>query len=168
MRDEIQAGLRNAVERGDTLEEAIQSFIGAGYNPVEVKEAAKSVNLSMVPPMQQKKPETNSATKNIMGEQTGSNIMKTFTAPPFSQTGQQNPQPQPVAQNPVNKQTQQAPSPSANPAGQIQPKKSSTLKWIIIIIVLLLLVLGVAGYLLYSNGLLDSLLGRNQVINVGE
>lgn len=44
MKDEIQAGLKNAIERGSSLEEAVQSFIAAGYNPVEVKEAANSIN----------------------------------------------------------------------------------------------------------------------------
>ncbi|MEI6849525.1 MAG: hypothetical protein WCK29_00655 [archaeon] len=49
MRDEIQAGLKNALERGDTLDQAVQSFISAGYNPVEVKEAANSLNSGIIP-----------------------------------------------------------------------------------------------------------------------
>lgn len=44
MADEISAGLRNAIERGESIEEAIQTFINAGYNPVEVKEAATLVS----------------------------------------------------------------------------------------------------------------------------
>jgi len=40
MHDEISAGLKNALERGYSLEEAIKTFVNAGYNPVEVKEAA--------------------------------------------------------------------------------------------------------------------------------
>ena len=43
MIDEIHAGIKNAIERGSSLEEAVQSFISAGYNPVEVKEAANSI-----------------------------------------------------------------------------------------------------------------------------
>jgi len=39
MREEIVAGLQNAVARGQTLEQAAQSFINAGYNPQEVKAA---------------------------------------------------------------------------------------------------------------------------------
>ncbi|MBU0907142.1 MAG: hypothetical protein KKD18_03025 [Nanoarchaeota archaeon] len=39
MREEILAGLRNAVARGQTPEQAAQSFINAGYNPQEVKAA---------------------------------------------------------------------------------------------------------------------------------
>ncbi len=43
MRDEIWAGLKNAIERGQTLEQAIQSFINAGYNAAEVREAATAI-----------------------------------------------------------------------------------------------------------------------------
>lgn len=39
--DEIVSGLKNATERGSSLEEAVQSFINAGYNPAEVRAAAE-------------------------------------------------------------------------------------------------------------------------------
>lgn len=38
--EEILGGIRNALERGSSLERAVQSFINAGYNPQEVQEAA--------------------------------------------------------------------------------------------------------------------------------
>jgi len=44
MNDEISAGLKNALERGQTLKAAVQSFINAGYNPVEVRESAKMLS----------------------------------------------------------------------------------------------------------------------------
>ena len=43
MREEIESGLKNALERGYSLDEAVASFINAGYNPVEVKEAANNL-----------------------------------------------------------------------------------------------------------------------------
>ena len=43
MKDEVTAGLKNAIERGESIERATQSFINAGYNPVEVKQAADSL-----------------------------------------------------------------------------------------------------------------------------
>ena len=46
MNDELTGAIRNALERGFSLEQAIQSLINAGYNPVEVKEAAKLFNQS--------------------------------------------------------------------------------------------------------------------------
>jgi hypothetical protein len=38
--EEILGGLRNALERGYSFEQAVQSFINAGYNPNDVREAA--------------------------------------------------------------------------------------------------------------------------------
>lgn len=42
--DDIKGGLRNAVERGESLEKAKQSFINAGYNSLEVEQAARGLN----------------------------------------------------------------------------------------------------------------------------
>ncbi|MBS3088174.1 hypothetical protein J4402_00165 [Candidatus Pacearchaeota archaeon] len=44
MGDEIYYGLKNALERGQSLNAAVQSFINAGYNPVEVREAEKMIS----------------------------------------------------------------------------------------------------------------------------
>jgi len=44
MKEEIAAGLKNAVERGTSIDQAIQSFINAGYNAAEVNEAALLVS----------------------------------------------------------------------------------------------------------------------------
>lgn len=43
MKDEIIGGLRNALERGSSPDVAVQSFINAGYNPIEVKQAAQFI-----------------------------------------------------------------------------------------------------------------------------
>jgi hypothetical protein len=43
MKDEITAGLRNGIDRGEKLEEAMQSLVNAGYNPMEVRQAAASL-----------------------------------------------------------------------------------------------------------------------------
>ncbi|MEK6889661.1 MAG: hypothetical protein AABW82_00875 [Nanoarchaeota archaeon] len=42
--NEIIGGLRNALERGQSLERAVQSFINAGYNPRTVQEAANELS----------------------------------------------------------------------------------------------------------------------------
>jgi len=41
VREDILGGLKNAVERGESLEEAKSSFITAGYSSFEVEEAAR-------------------------------------------------------------------------------------------------------------------------------
>ena len=45
VREEILTGLKNAVERGQSIEKAVQSMISAGYNPAEVNEAVSYINL---------------------------------------------------------------------------------------------------------------------------
>ena len=42
-KEEIIGGLKNAVERGESIDKAVQSFINAGYNANEVREAANLV-----------------------------------------------------------------------------------------------------------------------------
>ena len=44
MSDEIYYGLKNALERGQSLDAAVQSFINAGYNPAQVREAEKMIS----------------------------------------------------------------------------------------------------------------------------
>ena len=40
MREDIYGGLKNAIERGDSLDSAIKSFVNSGYDSAEVKGAA--------------------------------------------------------------------------------------------------------------------------------
>jgi hypothetical protein len=47
--EEILGGLRNALERGYSFEMAVQSFINAGYNQNEVREAAEYISHGAMP-----------------------------------------------------------------------------------------------------------------------
>ena len=53
-KEEIVAGLRNAVERGQSIQQAIQSMTNAGYDPKEIQEASGYVNMGATGVMQQK------------------------------------------------------------------------------------------------------------------
>ena len=44
MEEEIISGIRNAMQRGSSSEEAIQSFINAGYSEEDVREAGKMLS----------------------------------------------------------------------------------------------------------------------------
>jgi len=46
MTDELIGAIRNALDRGSSLEQAVQSLINAGYGQLEVNEAAKSFTQS--------------------------------------------------------------------------------------------------------------------------
>ena len=41
MREDIAGGLRNALERGETMEQAVRTFVNAGYSEREVRDAAE-------------------------------------------------------------------------------------------------------------------------------
>lgn len=49
MKEEIVAGIKNALERGESVDEAMQSFINSGYKSVEVREAANSLTGGTMP-----------------------------------------------------------------------------------------------------------------------
>lgn len=48
MRDDIHGGLKNALDRGATMEQAVRSFINAGYHEAEVREAARALDTGVV------------------------------------------------------------------------------------------------------------------------
>jgi Holliday junction resolvasome RuvABC DNA-binding subunit len=43
IREDLICALRNAIERGSSLEEAITSLVNAGYNRIEIEEASKQL-----------------------------------------------------------------------------------------------------------------------------
>ncbi len=49
MNEEILSGLRNAVARGFSLDDAAQSFMNSGYNPAEIKEAVYLISKGFSP-----------------------------------------------------------------------------------------------------------------------
>lgn len=76
-RPEIIAGLRNAVERGYSLNQAVQSFINSGYNRQDVLDSARNLNEAVIsripitPPevKQPERPETISALHSFQTQQ---------------------------------------------------------------------------------------------------
>ncbi|MEK6825858.1 MAG: hypothetical protein AABY00_03665 [Nanoarchaeota archaeon] len=51
MKEEIVSGIKNGLERGESLDEAMQTFINAGYKSVEVREAANALTGGTTPIM---------------------------------------------------------------------------------------------------------------------
>jgi len=49
VKDEIIAGIKNGLERGESLDQAMQTFINAGYKSVEIREAANSLTGGTTP-----------------------------------------------------------------------------------------------------------------------
>lgn len=137
VREDLIAGLKNALERSQSPESAVQSFISAGYNPEEVQEAYRYVNTGK--PMQ---------LQNAPKPAYGQNQIQSMQQMPNSNSQTQAQQHQQAQQLQAQRQQQQN--------QQTQVKKSSGNKIIIIFIVLLvIIVLGLAGFLLYPDKILD-------------
>jgi hypothetical protein len=158
MKDEIQAGLKNALERGFSLDNAVQSFISAGYNPFEVKEAANSLSGGVTPLVVQDKNSQTNSVAGMSGGNQDTNAMKTFSSR--------------TSQSTVQQQTSQfqQPDPQLQPQGysarpqmasQIPLKKmpmSRNKKIVIILIVVLLILIGsLVGLLVFAKDILAAL-----------
>ena len=171
MREDIVRGLKNAIERGEPLEKAVQSFINAGYNPVEVKQAAQGMiwgatavtnpyaeqlgmeNLPQMP-MKRAKPEQIS-----LSEQ---------TSIPWEAQMQARQQPVLGGQMSVQQSIQTGAAPAYRKLSEVQPMRmQQTMPYkrrnagliITLIIILLLLIGGLIYMILYGQAFLNSLLG---------
>lgn len=161
MREEIESGMRNALERGDTLEQAIDSFINAGYNPVEVREAANNISLGASTivnnqirkenPVSSQAQASSTFAKdtNIFSQQQGSKQDQTTsqftqTMPFRIQQPQQPQQPNLIQYPQTTQQIQQSP---------FVEKKSSgkTAMVIILIVILAVLLAGLASLFIFSD-----------------
>jgi hypothetical protein len=156
MREELEAGLKNAIERGSTLEEAIQSFINAGYNPVEVKEAANNIS-SGVTNIITNQPSLN---ENKISQKPANAITNVFN--PNSPSPSSVPK-QPTVQNIAKDNSRPATQPQAaqSPIMSMsqQPKNKSKIKIVIIILIIVLaLLLGtMAVLIIFREKLLELL-----------
>lgn len=181
--EEIIGGLRNAIERGASLEQAVQSFINAGYNPIEVKQAAQSLSqISTLRPANGRIPEMPrlSQAEQTMQRQQPSQIQKGPQVLQQQAAQQQQVQkmpnvnvqmprlPQPLMQQPMQQQTTMPQMPSMqmqgfnNPFGQQQrqkPRSNKNFLIMLLIFVLVALVGGLIYIIFWGEKFLDSLLG---------
>ena len=153
MIDEIAAGIKNAVERGSSVEEAAQSFINAGYNPQEVREAANILTqgvTSILNPQKQPQPSTSKSRYEKEGIDSRESFFAAENQPqvPISPT-------EPLSQGrEYNFEGPQVTPAYPNP-DQLNAKKSKK-GWIIFLLVLLLIIIGAAVLvILFKEELLE-------------
>jgi hypothetical protein len=139
MREEIIAGLQNAVARGQTLEQAAQSFINAGYNPQEVKAAYQMLSSGA----------SNVITNANMPSGPGVNVQQNIHPLNYGNRPQQLPQGYPQMQQPVQMQQSAAPSAPLNNPPEKKKGGGGAVVMIIMIIFAALILLGALGYLFY-------------------
>ncbi len=168
MREDIVAGLRNALERGASLEQAVQSFINAGYNPAEVQEAMRGLSFgatTMINPEAEPKvagqavsPPRPRITQQAPIEQTQVGQMQRQTAQKLemSQLPQQQ-LTQPIREQEMPQSYPQRLSDIRAGIKMAQPRKSNSVLIITMIIILLLLIGGLIYVIIFGEEFLSSL-----------
>lgn len=156
MNNEIVSALRNALSHGSSLDDAINSFINAGYNPAEVREAAQTVGGGATQYVSQPLTSSVSQKEPIIQQapQVTAPVSKPSSTPqsPASPVSQQAQQPQAKPQSPqvqapaqmpqAPATTQQLPSTSSNFVGTGgENKETSWLPWIIAYLIVLVLII---------------------------
>jgi len=144
MREDIVAGIRNAITRGESVEKAMQSFINAGYSEDEVREAGQSITGGI---SSMSYPEPSSS----LGEVSEEHALPEMPSPNEVQQTNSQPQIQPNMQQTQGMQAQQPGVPQGGvPMESVLPveeKKSGKKVWILVAILFLLIVF--VGGLIY-------------------
>lgn len=152
VREDIVRGLKNAIDRGEPIEKAVKSFISAGYNSVEVEQAAQSI--------------INGATAITSGDSYGEMKKKGNlpTVPARNIRQQQIPVP-PETQ--MQGAAQANKSPAFRRLNEIQPgrispiayrKKKNIILIIVLVFILLLLIGGLIYMIFYGQEFLNRIL----------
>jgi hypothetical protein len=142
MTEEISILLKNAVERGQPLDVAVQSLINAGYSASIVREAASSMSNSVTPML------TDSNYQFAKSNQ----ITKQESTP----IAQPSPQTPALLNNKEMMPTAQNPNPGNLPVFPGQKPQSRTNKIVItliIVLIMLIIILGVSYY--FKDQILD-------------
>jgi hypothetical protein len=176
--EDIITALKNSIENGDTLANAINILINSGYNPKEVEEASKFVSAGAFT-MQEQKPNEElsmpSKKSSIASSKTINSGQPDYVLPyelhqPAPQESPQNSyssqEIQQIKQE-VSSDLSAPPTPSnkkkseplTNQLSKIAPPRQSYAKEIILIIVLLLLVGILIGTLLFKDSILNFISG---------
>lgn len=69
MKDEILGGLKSAMSRGDSLQQAMQSFYNAGYDKKDIEEAARALHSQLHQEQIKKTQETQEPLKQVKKSQ---------------------------------------------------------------------------------------------------
>jgi hypothetical protein len=140
VREDIVYGLKNAMSRGQSLEQAMRSFISAGYDLNDVQEAARSMNIEFA---------SNSKTEEKIQEQNPIPSNLYSQNQPLNEESQENNPQEQVVEQP---KYQALPSQNTN---LIIPQKKHSKLMVFLIIILALLIGGIAFMSIFGEKILD-------------
>lgn len=166
MKEEILGGLKNAMDRGDSLEKAAKSFINAGYNPSEVKEA-----ITIISPNEASLLNLDEFSGALTKDKPASDKKESSPSQIIPSAVSQTLAPQSSAvQSSSQPSSNSPPASAAQPIQKIQPlssvsantfvsekKQGSKRTVIILLIIFLILVLGLIVTLMYGDAIISML-----------
>lgn len=172
-RPEIIDGLKNAVDRGYSIELAVSSFISAGYNKQDVLDSAKFLGGSVltlepkIQPSQQIPQQTPQQNQQQSFQQSQQAIQSQMTSPKPSQAISPQSSQFPPLIPPRNPQSNQPQQQNRQPATvnvtiQNQPQVAKKRGWgiVILLIVVLFLLLGVLLTVIFAGDFVRELLAK--------
>lgn len=170
VREELLAGLKNAVDRGYSLQSAIQSFINAGYNAEEVQETAKQINMGVIGQISEQKKDTSLVNTQSISNKNDNWGMELPSPPTQIGNDKQVMSDKPVVNynglnNPINNNNSNNVNnfqslPVQDMIIKPQTKKRFPTFLIILIILFLLLVLGAAFFYFFGEDILNAMFSK--------
>ena len=153
MNEDIIGGLRSALTRGYTLEEAMFSFFNAGYKKEDIEAAAKTLQIEAEPKEENWQPKPIWVTRQRLQGKTPSTVPSLITRekqrPTQSITPPQNEivgvRPKVVQEISENKPTEIRRQAAASAVSKYSNTDSRVRTIIIILVILLILLLGILG-----------------------
>ena len=142
-KEEIKAGLRNALERGENLAQAMQSFANAGYNVPEIQQAAQELQYTYSSNQQVSEQETDKKEEAIKKQSFFKRFFRT-------KEKKQIPKIQEPIDAPHSQQKEKPdllkipPAPNTPEQKQLQEKEQGKRKrktWIVVLLIFILIIL---------------------------
>ncbi len=155
--ENIITALHNAVQRGESLDQAISILINSGYNQQEVREASQFVGRGIIPLIEPKKDEQLLPTQNIIPVTTepGSSLFKKLNFFKLPMLSSQKSTQSSLAQN-QQQITQQLPVQKAD--SNEKPKKKYTFEIMLLVVLLFLMGILIAT-IMFKDAILSFLSG---------
>jgi len=157
VKEDIIAGLKNAVERGYSLQSAIQSFVSAGYNVQEVNEAAKQINMGVIGNINQNNPSLNQTSSQDASQ----SLNQTSSIPAVQNISKASKEdisaPIPIPELQSGNRFQKLPTISSPLIDKIEPKKGLPVYLIVLIVLLVIMVLGATFFYFFGQQIIDAL-----------
>ena len=149
VREELVASLKTALDRGESLQRAMQTLISSGYDTREVQEASTYTNTSILHDL----PESNSEDKNPNQDEPELKTLDSGYKQLPTIGVQQN-------QTQTNTQQLQVPKQNSQPT-QREVKKKKIPKIVIFLMVLVgILILGLVFFMAFGEEILAALFGK--------